>query len=1015
MSSNQLRLRGQYPSSRMRSATTGANRTQHSPPSSHTSFIPGSSVPYVAPRVHQLTRRPALEGFDNDIRSARISRGFADAGANEFLATSNMVPSHRDSLELIRVSSNRSDLRQQETYQEQLRNPSPAPAPYGDGTHTLPERAAAMPRLQHAPHQPQPRVALRDLLHGRGDEDTTVVPPLPRTQGVGGDAPARGRTRKRLIDFLQPTVQEADQAPAQASKQTGYSTEYSCRQSPAREKEHAASYSRREPLVRQQADQAMAQSSQQPGHSTEYPHRRSPVHKATKYAAGYPHGEPIVRQQADTAGYIRYESPLRQPAKNTTGHLRRLSPVHKQEDITEYPRRRSPGRQPNSYATGHLRGESPVLQRGYTPGYSRPHQPMEHTAANPHPDSRMTTMTNFIEQSGAPPSQKPSLPARSKAKSKTRPPNIDVVAAERYAKLMDRKREIQWEHIPRSPEEARLLSAVMGDDNSSVYSSDLSTTFPDSAMISPLHIPTIASIQRQRDDAGMQRERDDILEDYSRWQQSQNGPNGSKAGAGGPARSQSKSEPPHPPPQQEDAKADPPMLNEPQEASETQGIPKAPTINEIQAARETEPYTPLTPWLEREGHVRKGTKTMVGDNGWLENAAIEGQKKSTPKKPGFIDSMKKWGRDFIERTEDFMSTGSRPTNNPRHVVQKARISLDPRAQSLLYCELEFEIRLALDTYIKAQLNMGRLNAAKLKRIADWWESKGRPRVTGFLYDLETQIDLVMAHAPDDFRFYGTPAAKGDAHVMGLLGAVKSDARTIRLRTCCLPDAIIIKHIIDIQRMMGLIDASADNHIQIAKCLKFFKDFVEKARAAEEQRQAAAAVVPHEFDFGGDADDYRRSCPEGQAEFFDPNQNSGPNETPDQTQAQGQTQNGNQNQQEFFDQSETHGQTRINDQARTQNQNQGQARALNQNGHHNRGQSQGQGVNNRHRGQGQAQFQQHQARVASRDVSKGAAEAERGSESRSSNPSESERRRFSGPILQPTVFKLEPGKWPYERR
>ncbi|RYP14899.1 hypothetical protein DL765_006041 [Monosporascus sp. GIB2] len=993
MSSNQVRLRGQYPSSRMRSATTGANRTQHSPSSSHTGFIPGSSVPYVAPRVHQLTRRPALDGFDNDIRSARISRGFADAGANEFLATANMVPSHRDSLELMRASSSRSDLRQQETYQERLRNPSPAPAPYGDGTYTLPERAAAMPRHHHAPHQPQPSVAIRDLLHGRGDEDTNVVPPLPRTQGVGEAAPERGRTRKRLIDFLQPTVQEADQAPAQASKQTGYSTEYSRRQSPIREKEFAASYSHREPLVRQQADQATAPSSQQPGHSTEHPHRRSPVRQENKYAAAYSHGEPIVRQQADAAGYLRF---------------------HKQGGVTEYPRRRSPGRQPNGYATGHLRRESPVRQRGYAPGYSRPRQPMERTAGNPHHDSHMTTMTNFIGLSGAPSSQKPSLPARSNAKGKTRPPNIDVVAAERYAKLMDRKREIQWEHIPRSPEEARLLSAVMGDDNSSVYSSDLSTTFPDSAMISPLHIPTIASMWRQRDDAGMQRERDDILEDYSRWQQSQNGPNGSQAGAGGPARSQSKFEPPHPP-QQENAKADPPMPNEPQEASETQGIPKAPAINEIQAARETEPYTPLTPWLEREGHARKGTKTMVGDNGWLENAAIEGQKKPTPKKPRFIDSMKKWGRDFIEKTEDFMSTGSRPTNNPRHVVQKARISLDPRAQSLLYCELEFEIRLALDTYIKSQLNMGRLNAAKLKRIADWWESKGRPRVTGFLYDLETQIDLVMAHSPDDFRFYGTLAANGDAHVMGLLGAVKSDARTIRLRTCCLPDAIIIKHIVDIQRMMGLIDANADNHIQIAKCLKFFKDFVEKAKAAEEQRQAAAAVVPHEFDFGGDADDYRRSCPEGQAEFFDPNQNSDPNEIPDQAQIQDQTQNRNQDQQEFSDQSEAHGQTRTNDQAPTQNQIQGQAQASNQNVHHNRGQGQGQSVNNRHRGQGQAQFQQHQPRVASRDVSKGAAEAEHLSESRSSNPSESERRRFSGAVLQPAVFKLELGKWPYERR
>ena len=103
------------------------------------------------------------------------------------------------------------------------------------------------------------------------------------------------------------------------------------------------------------------------------------------------------------------------------------------------------------------------------------------------------------------------------------------------------------------------------------------------------------------------------------------------------------------------------------------------------------------------------------------------------------------------------------------------ISLDSREQSLLYCELEFILSNALDSYIKTQLNGGRLDPDKLKKVADAWASKGRPRVVGFRYDLETQMELVHLHQRQ-FRFYGRLAqADGEGAVLGLLHAMKVDA------------------------------------------------------------------------------------------------------------------------------------------------------------------------------------------------------------------------------------------------
>ena len=68
----------------------------------------------------------------------------------------------------------------------------------------------------------------------------------------------------------------------------------------------------------------------------------------------------------------------------------------------------------------------------------------------------------------------------------------------------------------------------------------------------------------------------------------------------------------------------------------------------------------------------------------------------------------------------------------------------------------------------------------LKRIADWWIQQGRPRVVGFRYDLETQLELVNLHI-EEFVFYGRRQGN-PIEIAGLLHSMKVNARAMRIRT-----------------------------------------------------------------------------------------------------------------------------------------------------------------------------------------------------------------------------------------
>ncbi|KAI0202552.1 hypothetical protein F4808DRAFT_458720 [Astrocystis sublimbata] len=250
------------------------------------------------------------------------------------------------------------------------------------------------------------------------------------------------------------------------------------------------------------------------------------------------------------------------------------------------------------------------------------------------------------------------------------------------------------------------------------------------------------------------------------------------------------------------------------------------------------PFTPLTPFIMEANGAPAGTaggsKTLFGENGWLDDTAAA----STSTKPKAEEKTKKSSNfmDTLMRKTRQIAGGTpfRPTRNLRQGPAVARIntSLNPREQSLTYMELEYCLSNALDAYFTTQFNCGRLDPSKLSRIANAWASKGRPRVVSFRYDLETQIDLIIVHV-DSFRFYGLVNARGEAAVRGLLQAMKTNARYMRIRTLCQPDSVIAKHILDAQNLVRTLGSQESMQRDLERVAQFFKVAVDRYRIAME--------------------------------------------------------------------------------------------------------------------------------------------------------------------------------------
>lgn len=290
-------------------------------------------------------------------------------------------------------------------------------------------------------------------------------------------------------------------------------------------------------------------------------------------------------------------------------------------------------------------------------------------------------------------------------------------------------------------------------------------------------------------------------------------------------------------------------------SSPRRGLQKTATTGDLRELQSDEirperTYSPLSDYLSVQAKPIR--KQLVGAHGWLERTTDASDKqhvfdrkpipKTTPqKKGGFIDSLRKMAKEMTTSAKDITSSASRKPRDKDRRGSRLTVSLDPREQSLLYCELEFLLTTALDGYISSQFNAGRLEADKYKKIVDGWQQRGRPKVIGFRYDLETQLDLILLHS-EDFRFYGKRAGL-IAAVNGVLDMMRVDARAMRIRTFCQPDTVIAKQLLDSQSLFNLVGCCEQQQIQLAEVIQFFKVILEREQNFRQHQNEGGTAGP----------------------------------------------------------------------------------------------------------------------------------------------------------------------------
>lgn len=183
---------------------------------------------------------------------------------------------------------------------------------------------------------------------------------------------------------------------------------------------------------------------------------------------------------------------------------------------------------------------------------------------------------------------------------------------------------------------------------------------------------------------------------------------------------------------------------------------------------------------------------------------------------------------------------NKSTNNAATAV-----SVPPRPQSILYCELRFLLHQATDAFLRDMWSKGFLSVSRLKKIDDVYVGHGRPRVLGFFYDFETQLSLVLIHAEHaEFQFFG-PKRFDRAAILSCLRAALVDARQMQVHNYCFNDTVIAKHLIDAHLLLEFFGSGPEHYGILAKCGIFFKKYIDFESGDYEGRAAQAVYTGHE--------------------------------------------------------------------------------------------------------------------------------------------------------------------------
>ncbi|KAJ5690465.1 hypothetical protein N7462_004857 [Penicillium macrosclerotiorum] len=203
-------------------------------------------------------------------------------------------------------------------------------------------------------------------------------------------------------------------------------------------------------------------------------------------------------------------------------------------------------------------------------------------------------------------------------------------------------------------------------------------------------------------------------------------------------------------------------------------------------------------------------KQLFGDNGWLDTSSSKAPTIISRKGNLFQDLRDMGKRSSSKSLLSLMTThpftispGSSSSGSIQLALPSA--SLNSFSQAKLYANLEFMICSTANDFLLVSFYDGRISPHSLSKVNSAWVNKNRPQVLEFYFDQATQYELVSANR-QSLEFTGA-SQHCPLLVQQNLQSWKTLTHEMSIRTFCLPDGAIRKHLFDIEKILEMMRPS----------------------------------------------------------------------------------------------------------------------------------------------------------------------------------------------------------------
>ncbi|KAF7714667.1 Uncharacterized protein PECH_008303 [Penicillium ucsense] len=260
----------------------------------------------------------------------------------------------------------------------------------------------------------------------------------------------------------------------------------------------------------------------------------------------------------------------------------------------------------------------------------------------------------------------------------------------------------------------------------------------------------------------------------------------------------------------------------------------------------TEPATVPPPQLssvktELDDRVPKH-KVLWGENGLLGLKEEELSPKARPASRlmgGLKKKLKQQLAEFVDephfglkRKASNAASFAAPGSSPASLTT----SLDSDKQAKLYAELEVLICNTANDFILEQYYAGRISQHSIDKVNAGWNNKNQHHVNEFRFDQATQRELIVANRRR-IAFTGD-SARLPICVQTNLHNWKCLAREMSVRTFCLPDSAIRKHLFDLRQIITMMNPKLNTLMTFQRVSSEINDQMLDKEVAERRRSEA---------------------------------------------------------------------------------------------------------------------------------------------------------------------------------